>query len=120
MLASVQFALIPALWTVSGHRCQDGQIRTRGLVPPATPTHGRKKVGVPRSGGSVGQLAPGGRLVAGDLAAVLFVGQGVVQPWRWFAARRISELHRVIGCRSSPQLSRTSRSLRANASGWPA
>jgi hypothetical protein len=32
--------------------------------------------------GCVGQLASGGRLVADDLAAVLFVGQGVVQPWR--------------------------------------
>jgi hypothetical protein len=45
---------------------------------------------------------------------------GVVQPWR--IVRRPQDLRaaRVIGCRSSPQLSRTSRSLRANASGWPA
>ena len=54
-------------------------------LAPAQPRVGEQPDGhavVSMQRGSVGQLAPGGRLVAGDLAAVLFVGQGVVQPWQ--------------------------------------
>jgi hypothetical protein len=69
-------------------------IPDRSAIAPLTAVPGCDQGRSAERGGGVGQLAPGGRLVAGDLAAVLFVRQGVVQPWRWFAARRVSEPHR--------------------------